>query len=80
MRTFSIIALAAMLPLVKSGDFLDDCANGCDVSVKAGNETISIFLGTNQSVYRFGDVVTGRGIRWERCVSFVVEQYLRVSE
>ncbi len=39
---------------------------GCMEELKLGNESIHLFLGTNQSVYRIGDVVFGTGERWAR--------------
>ena len=51
---------------VVTDDTLKECGSGCVEDVKRGNESFQLFLGTNQSVYRIGDVVLGVGERWER--------------
>ena len=45
---------------------LTACGMGCTELLKVGNESINLFLGTNQSVYRIGDVVFGSGERWAK--------------
>jgi len=45
---------------------LDECGDGCSEEILVGGKAVDIYVGTNQSVYRIGDVVLGTGQRWER--------------
>ena len=45
--------------------FLKSCGDGCEEEIKAGGEDVEIFVGVNQSIYRFGDVIVGTGLRWK---------------
>ncbi len=45
---------------------LEDCIGGCAEELTAGNMSFSVYIGTNQSVYRMGDVVFGTGTRWKQ--------------
>ena len=46
--------------------FPENCVGGCEQRLITEHEdSVSLYVGTNQSVYRFGDVLVGTGHRWE---------------
>ena len=42
------------------------CGQGCthNISLAGTNDSVPVYIGTNESVYRFGDVLAGTGHRW----------------
>jgi len=41
------------------------CEEECTELIQAVGRNVSLYVGANQSIYRFGDVIVGSGLRWQ---------------